>query len=189
MLGRVQKLSAIARVRDDGLVELLSPNVGYVRAVVPNGRTLAPEESLATLDILGEKFSVVVPTGVAGKVVSETRTVEGEGVAFKTILALVDPRASNAEASHAAESKSAAAAAKVFRTPMGGRYYAKPGPDADPFVRAGDTLKPGMTVAILEVMKTFNRVQWSGEDGAKVLRVVAKDGEDINAQDVLLELE
>ncbi|MBZ0116015.1 MAG: hypothetical protein K8H88_03395, partial [Sandaracinaceae bacterium] len=75
------------------------------------------------------------------------------------------------------------------RTPLGGRYYARPSPSAQPFVREGDVLEGGETVALIEVMKTFNRVQITGVSlPARVLCIVPKDGDDIAVGDVLLEL-
>jgi acetyl-CoA carboxylase biotin carboxyl carrier protein len=47
-------------------------------------------------------------------------------------------------------------------------------------------------VALLEVMKTFNRVQYGGSglpERARVLRVVPSDGDDLAAGDAILELE
>lgn len=76
----------------------------------------------------------------------------------------------------------------AFRTPLGGRYYARPAPDAEPFVTEGAELSGGETVALIEVMKTFNRVQYTGEP-ARVVRVAPTDGDDVENGDVLLELE
>ena len=81
----------------------------------------------------------------------------------------------------------------MFRAPLGGRYYARPSPGEPAFVTEGATLAVGQTVALLEVMKTFNRVRYAAENGlpeqAKVLRIVPKDGDDIMGGEPLLELE
>lgn len=56
----------------------------------------------------------------------------------------------------------------------------------------GDEIKTGTTIAIVEVMKTFNRVQFGGlgmPERARVLRIVPTDGDDLGAGDALLELE
>jgi acetyl-CoA carboxylase biotin carboxyl carrier protein len=42
--------------------------------------------------------------------------------------------------------------------PIMGLYYAQSEPGADPYVRVGSTVTPEMTVALIEVMKTFNAV-------------------------------
>jgi biotin carboxyl carrier protein len=55
-------------------------------------------------------------------------------------------------------------------------------------VRVGDPLAGGETVALIEVMKTFNRVAYTGPR-ARVKAVARKDGDDVEGGDVLLELE
>jgi acetyl-CoA carboxylase biotin carboxyl carrier protein len=97
----------------------------------------------------------------------------------------------------AEEAAASAAAAELtsgtlFRSPTSGRYYARPSPEAEPFVSVGDLVTRGQTVALLEVMKTFNRVQYgdpSLPERAKVLRIVPKDEDDLAAGDPILELE
>jgi acetyl-CoA carboxylase biotin carboxyl carrier protein len=59
-------------------------------------------------------------------------------------------------------------------------------------VKAGETIERGRAVGLLEVMKTFSRVQYGGNDlpeRARVRAVLPKDGDDVNAGDVILELE
>ncbi len=49
-----------------------------------------------------------------------------------------------------------------------------------------------MTVAIIEVMKTFNRVSFGGPglpERVRVRAIVPRDGDDVEAGDVLLELD
>ena len=80
----------------------------------------------------------------------------------------------------------------VFAAPSSGRFYLRPGPDKPPFVRAGDTLTRGQAIGLLEVMKTFNRVQYGGAglpSPARVRAVLVEDGDDVAAGDPLLQLE
>jgi biotin carboxyl carrier protein len=80
----------------------------------------------------------------------------------------------------------------VWKTPLGGRYYGRSSPAAEPFVKVGDVIKVGQTVALIEVMKTFNRASYGGAglpEEARVKRIVAKEGDDVGAGDVILELE
>ncbi|MEZ4255273.1 MAG: carboxyl transferase domain-containing protein [Polyangiales bacterium] len=84
------------------------------------------------------------------------------------------------------------AAGKAFVAPMSGRFYSRPNPDAEPFLRAGDTVKTGDTVGVLEVMKTFTRLPFAGEGlpaQARIKRIVPADGDDVEAGDALLEFE
>ena len=79
-----------------------------------------------------------------------------------------------------------------FTSPLSGRYYAKPGPDQPPFVQVGDIIARGQTVALLEVMKTFNRIAYGGEDlpeRVKIVGIGPGDGDDLDEGDAILDLE
>lgn len=43
--------------------------------------------------------------------------------------------------------------------PLVGTFYAASAPDAEPFVKAGDHVKKGQTVCLMEAMKMMNEVQ------------------------------
>ena len=43
--------------------------------------------------------------------------------------------------------------------PLPGTFYRRPAPDAQPFVKEGDTVNPGDTIGLVEVMKQFSEVQ------------------------------
>ena len=49
-------------------------------------------------------------------------------------------------------------AESVITAPLVGTFYAAPSPDQDPFVQAGDRVKKGQTVCLLEAMKTMIEV-------------------------------
>jgi len=44
-------------------------------------------------------------------------------------------------------------------SPFVGTFYRAPGPDAEPFVEVGGTVKPGQTLCIVEAMKLFNEIE------------------------------
>ncbi|WP_448626083.1 acetyl-CoA carboxylase biotin carboxyl carrier protein [Geodermatophilus sp. URMC 64] len=46
----------------------------------------------------------------------------------------------------------------AVRAPLVGTFYAAPSPDADPFVREGDEVEVGQTLAIVEAMKLMNPI-------------------------------
>jgi acetyl-CoA carboxylase biotin carboxyl carrier protein len=125
--------------------------------------------------------------------VPEGRPLGRRPVDASTTLVVLDPEAATgARAAGAVAQAHGEASGPVFRTPLGGRYYARPAPDAPLFVQAGAELRAGPTVALIEVMKTFNRVSYGGPgvpERARVKRVVPKDGDDVEPGDVLLELE
>ena len=47
----------------------------------------------------------------------------------------------------------------VVKSPLVGTFYAAPSEDAKPFVKVGDTVKKGQTLAIVEAMKLMNEIE------------------------------
>ena len=47
----------------------------------------------------------------------------------------------------------------VVKSPLVGTFYAAPSEDALPFVKVGDTVKKGQTLAIVEAMKLMNEIE------------------------------
>lgn len=71
--------------------------------------------------------------------------------------------------------------------PLLGVLYLRPSPDAEPFVKVGDTVTPDTTVAIIEVMKLMNNVT-AGIDGT-VVEICRQEGQMVEHGDVLIRLE
>lgn len=53
---------------------------------------------------------------------------------------------------------------KIVESPLVGTFYAAPDEEAEPFVRVGDVVKKGQTLAIIEAMKLMNEIE-SDYDG------------------------
>lgn len=62
----------------------------------------------------------------------------------------------------------------VLKSPMVGVAYLAPEPGAKPFVKVGDTVHAGDTVALVEAMKTFNPIK-SDIDGV-IKEILVSDG-------------
>jgi acetyl-CoA carboxylase biotin carboxyl carrier protein len=75
----------------------------------------------------------------------------------------------------------------AVRAPLVGTFYASPSPGADPFVRVGDEVEAGQTLAIVEAMKLMNPIV---ADGPGVVReVLVGDAESVEYEQVLMLLE
>lgn len=193
------------------MLELASPAVGLWRGAPVPGTMLRPGDSIGELEILGVLHALIAPAGVCGLVLeSSRRGAARQPVGYGDRLLIVDPRASGPEASSggsgalaagspgrdasgASGSADAARAGRlVFRSPMSGRYYSRPGPDKPPFVSVGDEIRTGTTICLLEAMKTFNRISYGGSglpESARILAIVACDEDELAAGDIILELE
>ena len=71
--------------------------------------------------------------------------------------------------------------------PLTGVFYSAASPDADPFVKVGDTLQPGQPVCIVEAMKVFNEIK--AEVGGTVAAIVAKNGQLVQKGDALIRVQ
>lgn len=193
--GRRFVREVLALVREvDGRLALAAPLPGLWRGAPAVGARIPGGAALGEIEVLGRLHRVLVPDDASGTVVSiASPGVARVAVAHGATLAVLDPNAGAPAGPR--PSRSAAAlgqAGLVFKTPLGGRYYARPAPNAEAFVKVGDEVGPGTTLAIVEVMKTFNRVQYGGPTlppRAKITRIVRKDGDDVASGDALLELE
>lgn len=64
---------------------------------------------------------------------------------------------------------------QVVASPLVGTFYSAPSPDADDFVKVGDTVKKGQVLGIIEAMKLMNEIE-SDYDGV-VEAVLVKNEE------------
>lgn len=171
---------------------VLSPGVGVWRADVRAGRVVRAGETIGWLTVLGVSHRVVAGPDARGAVTPGAAigpVPVGHGQALLTLdRAGVDAAAAAVQGPAAA---STAAGALAIRAPSSGRFYGRPGPGKPAFVAVGDALRPGQTVGLLEVMKSFHRVT-AGDDvppGARVTAIVVADDADVDAGAVLIRLE
>ncbi len=66
----------------------------------------------------------------------------------------------------------------IVKSPMVGTFYAKPSPDAEPYVKVGDTVKKGDILCIIEAMKLMNEIE-SEYDGV-VTEILIEDGKPVD---------
>lgn len=64
-----------------------------------------------------------------------------------------------AAAPAAAETEEEIPAGNIVKSPLVGTFYNAPSPDAEPFVKEGDTVKKGQVLGIVEAMKLMNEIE------------------------------
>ena len=85
------------------------------------------------------------------------------------------PAAASAPAADAAPAE--AAAGNAVKSPMVGTAFLSPEPGAPPFVAAGDAVKAGDTLLIIEAMKVMNPI--TAPAGGVVKQVLVTDGQPV----------
>jgi len=65
----------------------------------------------------------------------------------------------------------------VVRSPVVGTFYRCPSPDSEPFVKVGDRVHEGETLAVVEAMKVLTEVK-AAEEGI-VEQILVEDGQPV----------
>ena len=176
---------------EEGRVVLKSPAVGIWRQAPKRGQLARAGEAFGSLEVLGRLHTLTVPAGVHG-VVIEAPQIDHSALSYGQRLAILGEDVGGAASEMASAEAAGSDGALAFRSSSSGRFYLRPAPDKPPFVAVGDVIESGHIVYLLEVMKTFSRVAYEGEGlpaRAKILRILPQDGDDLEANQVVLELE
>ena len=67
--------------------------------------------------------------------------------------------------------------ALTIETPLAGNYYGASSPDKPSFVTAGDTVKAGQPVCIVEAMKLINEI--TAKTDCKIIDILVTDGQSV----------
>ncbi|RBM11637.1 biotin carboxyl carrier domain-containing protein [Prauserella sp. PE36] len=72
----------------------------------------------------------------------------------------------------------------TIKATMPGVFYRCPSPGAEPYVAEGGDVSEGQTIALIEVMKTFNEVK--AEVSGTVTKFLIADGDEVSiGQDIM----
>ena len=188
----MNRLPLLVDVQDDR-VFLRSPEVGtFTRALSP-GALVAPKASCGSLRQLSTTFELVVPDGVAGRVVSPRPDLIHHPVGYGDVLYELAPLEADGGAGFTTLEAAGASGAPAFRAPYSGRFWHRPSPQDPAFVEEGAEMQEGSTVGLLEVMKTFTQLTYTNDGGlparARITKLLAADGDEVSEGDPLFELE
>jgi acetyl-CoA carboxylase biotin carboxyl carrier protein len=193
----VPELLALLERLDAGRVQLLAPSPGLWRDAPSISALIRPGDAIGSLEILGVEHRLRAPEGALGVVLAGSHASEltRRPVDYGAPLLLLDPDALGA-AAIASEQRGGTEAGHagklVFVSPSSGRFYQRAAPDRPAFVEVGQILERGQTIGLLEVMKTFTRVNYDDVKlpaRARVVAILALDQGDLGRGDPILELE
>ncbi|HMR11887.1 MAG TPA: hypothetical protein PKA88_39160 [Polyangiaceae bacterium] len=177
--------------RVGGRIVVTAPQPGLYRGGPEPGSAVHAHAPVGELEVLGMLQLLRSDADAHGLVVSDAPPQARRAVGFGDTLFELDPSAS-VDAVATAEAAQASGAGLRFVAPSSGRFYIRPAPGKAPFVAVGQVLSEGQPVALLEVMKTFNRIAYGGPglpEQARVLRILVEDGADVEMGQTLLEIE
>lgn len=160
--------------------DLSSLNEDHVRQL---GRIIETLER-STFDFLQiEVGDLKVTVGKGNIAVPEAAPRAPQPVAAAAPAAQVSSAAPQAAPQPAPISAAPQQGTVEIKSPIMGMFYAQPEPGAPPFVTVGASISQDSTVALVEVMKTFNAIN-AGVSG-KVVEICAQNGELVEYGQVL----
>lgn len=154
--------------------EKRAPNEDLIRSLWQEARDLVKRlegSTVQRLTVSAGEYKIEIERGAPAPVVTAA------GAASGAIAAVPAAEAAPAEA----DNRIAVVA------PLVGTFYRSPQPGAKVFVEEGDVVDKGATVCIVEAMKIMNQV--SADQGGRVAEILAKDGDWVEYQQVLMYLE
>src|ERR1051325_9438491 len=101
-------------------------------------------------------------------------------------IAAPAPRVSPSEGTPAIPEESAKEALLEVKSPMVGTYYQSPEPGGKPYVVAGDRVKSGQIVCIIEAMKIMNEIE--SEFSGVIREVLVQNGQPVEYGQVLFRI-
>lgn len=147
----VRQLVLLLASLDRSSFDFLQLQIGELQVTLSKGDP--PPSALAPV-------ASVVPGGATGPRAGATMSVGGMETTSRPATAVPSTAvtASATRANGVAGSPASDDGVVTITSPILGVFYAQPQPGAEPFVRVGSEVQEDTTVALLEVMKTFNAV-------------------------------
>ncbi|MEM7517185.1 MAG: biotin/lipoyl-containing protein [Planctomycetota bacterium] len=195
-----QNSSLIVQREEDGSMLLKSPGVGRFTAPASAGQVLTAGQRAGTILTLGRPPEhLIVPDSLQGAWRIEQVAPHRENandvflpVGFDEVLYVLQHAAAEAEGAQGqSETGQATGGSLVLRSPQSGRFYHRPAPGEPAFAAEGDAMSAGQPVGLLEIMKTYHRVQYGAAglpETAQFVRYLTEDGGDVSEGDPLLEV-
>ena len=130
------------------------------------------DSKLTSFQYEGEKLKVSMECGQIQVTAADRDMVSAAMNAGIGVTGNVLPKA---EAASASEEKTVQPEGNLVKSPLVGTFYAAPAEDAAPFVKVGDQVVKGQTLAIVEAMKLMNEVEC--EFDGEVAEIYVENGQ------------
>ena len=119
------------------------------------------------LELETEKFKIYLDKSASASSLQNINTVS-QAVPQQ----IAEPIVQQIEAKHECEVDG-----DVITSPMVGTFYSAPSPEASSYVKAGDVVKKGQTLCIIEAMKIMNELE--AEFDCEILDILVEDGQPV----------
>ena len=168
---------------------MLSPGIGIFEMNVRAGDILYPGSYIGNLNLLGSISRVYLPENISGIVKPSENKLLIFPVGYKTpVLLLKSERKKTERVQRDRKSHQTDKSGKgeiIITAFTTGIFYIKPSPEASPFISAGSIIHKGSVLGLIEVMKSFNQIVFTGDEKGKVMKVLAEDSSEVSQGDPL----
>ena len=113
---------------------------------------------------------------------SAVASYEGESIQTKSVQVKSSEPAEEEISSEKSDSNG-----ESILSPMPGTFYSASSPEADPFIKPGDTVSKGDTLCIIEAMKIMNEIE--SEKSGVIKEVIVENGSPVEFNQPLFIIE
>ena len=177
---------------EKGSFNILSPGIGIFEIKVRVGDILYPGSYIGNLNLMGSISRVYLPEDVSGIVKSGENNLLIFPVGYKTpVLSLKSEVGKTQRVQNAGKDQKTDKSGKheiIITAFTTGIFYTKPSPDSPPFISSGSVIHKGSVLGLIEVMKSFNQIVFTGEEKyekGKVKKVLEEDSSEVKQGDPL----
>lgn len=139
---------------------------------------LMQENGLTELEIEKNGLKLKLKRGTDGVIVS--RAIHHEGKEMSQQIQGDRRQESNREEKEPEN-------VEIVRSPMVGTFYASPGPDKEPYVTNGKTIKVGDVLCIVEAMKLMNEIK--SETSGRIVEILVTNGQPVEFDQPLFKVQ
>ena len=134
---------------------------------------LLEDSSLTEIEIVEGEESVRLARGGSAQMMP----LQAAPVMAQQAAAAPVPVAASAPAAEPAAGENEIPEGEPVLSPMVGTFYTASGPDAEAFVKLGDSVGVGDTLCIIEAMKMFNQIE--SDVSGTVVAILAENGQPV----------
>ena len=145
---------------------------------------LMAEHGLSEIEIEKDGLKIKLKKGAGGRIISEEVRDSGQSV--------VVPMAVGTETGHYGAPQTPRVVQEspnltLIKSPMVGTFYTAPAPDQPPYVTAGQKVKEGDVLCIVEAMKLMNEIK--SDMSGIILEVLVQNGQPVEFDQPLFKVQ
>ncbi len=182
---RVRKILVCKALVEDDRVVVLSPTIGRAILTVKKGQIVSPGQLIGSIWRLDQRFLLKLSDECSGTIASLPSRDRVQPLAYGQCMLELEQTVARTTTKKR-EEQQANDSNNSVHAPMDGMFYLAPSPKDPPYVQVGDTIAPGQTIGLIEVMKCFYPLKYSGTASAKVVDIKVSSASPVSSGATLM---